>query len=65
MRNDVGRLRSNHIDKFFKIIRSQCRILEMVESLNGIRYTFKCAYPACVEKMNEYINELTVNNFFP
>lgn len=37
----------------------------MVGVLNGIWYIFKCAYHAFVEKMNEYISELTTNNFFP
>lgn len=65
MRNDVGSLSSNDRDKFLKRIRSKCRILEMVGVLNGIWYIFKCAYHAFVEKMNEYISELTINNFFP
>lgn len=64
MRNDVGSLSSNDRDKFLKRIRSKCRIFEMVGVLNGIWYIFKCVYYVFVEKMNEYISELIINNFF-
>lgn len=61
MRNDVGIWCGNHIDKFFRGIISKCGILEVVEVLNGIWYILKCASPTFVEKVNEYINELTID----